>query len=125
MDGELPLVGGVELDLEQLRVRGTRLQSVVEGLHQLEQTLLRGIARRRLLQNVEVRVHHLSLEVDKGTIFVLGQVLSVVTQSGDLEETLERFRLGVVERFTIRRLTRFSKKYFRYVFVRLLRWNVQ
>ena len=107
VDGELPLVGGVELDLKQLRVRGTRLQSVVEGLHQLEQTLLRGIARRRLLQNVEVRVHHLSLEVDKGTIFLLGQVLSVVTQSGDLEETLERFRLGVVERFTIRRLTRF------------------
>ena len=107
VNGELPLVRRVELDLKELRVFGASLESIVDRLDELEQTLLGSVTGRRLLEHVEVRVHHLSLEVNERTVFVLGQVLGVVTQGGNLEETLERFRRLVVERLAVRSLTRF------------------
>ena len=58
VNGKLPLVRGVELDFEQLRVLRTSFQSIVERLNQLEQTLFRSVTRRRLLENVEEWVLH-------------------------------------------------------------------
>ena len=107
VNGQLPLVRRVELDFEQLRVLGAGVESVVERLNQLEQTLFGSVTGGRLLENIEVRVHHFSLEVDEGAVFALRQVLGVVAQSGDLEQALERFRRLIVERFTIRRLAGF------------------
>ena len=102
VNGKLPLVRGVELDFEQLRVLRTSFQSIVERLNQLEQTLFRSVTRRRLLENVEEWVLHFSLQVNEGAIFVLREVLSVVTQRRHLKKALERGRILVVERLAIR-----------------------
>mmetsp|Transcript_30025 Transcript_30025/g.97760 ORF Transcript_30025/g.97760 Transcript_30025/m.97760 type:complete len:799 (+) Transcript_30025:140-2536(+) len=102
VDGKLPLVGGVELDLEQLRVLFAHILNVVDGLGKLEQAALRSVAGGVEAQHVEGGVVHLVLEVNLG-IARAEEELGVVAQLAHEQEFLEGFIALVVSR-SMRRL---------------------
>ena len=104
MNGQLPLVRGVELDFENLWARGSGFQRIIQRLHELQQALLGSVTSCGLLQDVEVRVVHFRLQVHVRAVVVFSQKLGVVTQRRDLQQSFEARGACVVVRFIRRSL---------------------
>mmetsp|Transcript_12653 Transcript_12653/g.39934 ORF Transcript_12653/g.39934 Transcript_12653/m.39934 type:complete len:787 (+) Transcript_12653:1142-3502(+) len=100
VDRELPLVGGVELDLEKLGALQAVLAHRADGVHGLGEAGLGGIGGAVEREEIEVGVLHGLVKVDvlRGVLNVGGQEVSVVAQGAHHLELLERGVVDVVPR---------------------------
>eukprot|EP00976_Prorocentrum_cordatum_P096718 1190680-Prorocentrum_minimum.AAC.6 len=89
VDGQLPLVGGVELDLEHLGVLCAVHVNVLQALHALGDANLGGVAGAGEAEQVEAGVLHALHHGEDGPVFALGQEAGVVAQGGNHLQLLE------------------------------------
>mmetsp|Transcript_17079 Transcript_17079/g.20562 ORF Transcript_17079/g.20562 Transcript_17079/m.20562 type:complete len:318 (-) Transcript_17079:784-1737(-) len=100
VDRQLPLVGGVELDLKDLGVPCAESFLVLKRLGKLDNTRLRGITSAVNIEEVEVSLVCVRLHVAEDfTIHSNSQELSIVAERGNHEKLLESGVLAVVVRF--------------------------
>mmetsp|Transcript_29783 Transcript_29783/g.50025 ORF Transcript_29783/g.50025 Transcript_29783/m.50025 type:complete len:1038 (-) Transcript_29783:437-3550(-) len=83
VDRQLPLVGGVELDLEDLGVPGAVHSNVFQALHALGDANLGRISGAAEAEHVELGILHALDHSENGAILGLGQELGVVAQSSN------------------------------------------
>mmetsp|Transcript_15325 Transcript_15325/g.33089 ORF Transcript_15325/g.33089 Transcript_15325/m.33089 type:complete len:1080 (-) Transcript_15325:311-3550(-) len=89
VDGQLPLVGGVELDLEHLGVAAAVHLDVLQALHALGDANLGGVAGAAEAEQVEGGVLHALHHAEDDALVSLGQEPGVVAQGGNHLKLLE------------------------------------